>query len=243
MLVHQSQGNRTRNAFTLIELLVVIVVIGVIIAIAAPGLVGTMGGMRVSQAGEMIAGEVSAAQAAAQSINRPIEVRFYKVPSVEDDLNGTAGGSYRGILLLEYYHTGEVDPRTIISGGGGAPVFLSTPLAVVRKPISVLPNGVVISEQQQLSSLFSAGASSTSSSQASIPTIVRRGTGFEPYDLPSSEYHSLVIYPDSTNLNSAGQWFVTVVPEGDLQKAPADLVNFFTVQIDPVNSRLSLYRP
>ena len=88
-------GHRLRNfvfrsaaAFTLIEMLVVIVVIGLLLATAAPSLLGSMNASRVTQAGETIAGFLSNAQSRANGNSRPVEIRFYRVPSDEDAMVG-----------------------------------------------------------------------------------------------------------------------------------------------------------
>jgi len=229
-------------AFTLIEMLIVVVVIGMLLALTAPSLLGLMTSSRVSDAGETIVGTLSEAQSRANSISRPVEIRLYRVKSDLDTVGGGAKSHFRGVLLLEYYQEGELDPR--FSNQSSASTMLKNPLAVIRQSMYSMPEGMAMSENSSLSTLVTELPEPNQGAGKAVETVLRTSTGtFIPYTPPSTEYKSFLMYPETTNLDNTLKWFVTLVPTKDVDKQPNELKNYFTVQIDPVTARISSYRP
>jgi uncharacterized protein (TIGR02596 family) len=70
-----------RRAFSLMELLVVIGVIALLAAVAVPAMGPTVRGLKLGNAGQLIADELAAARQAAVSRGVPVEVRFYLLPA------------------------------------------------------------------------------------------------------------------------------------------------------------------
>ncbi|MEZ0275917.1 MAG: Verru_Chthon cassette protein D [Roseimicrobium sp.] len=232
---------RRAHAFTLIELLVVITVIAILIAVAAPTILGSVGASRLTSGGETLVGLFSEAQARSNSSNRPVEVRLYRVPSEEDQMNDVgAEGFYRGVLFLEYYQPGETDPRTAKLG---TLVQLQKPLAIVRNSMHLLPGGTVMSENDKLSTLIANRPKSQDSTGQAVETILRSGTGYQNYTPPATEYRAFIFYPEGTDLDESAKWHVTVTSQDDCQKAPDEVKNFYTLQVDPLTARLTSYRP
>jgi len=235
------EGAAKKAAFTLIEMMTVIAVIAILLVLAVPSMVGSIGGSRITQSGEAVMGAISAAQSRAQSTNRPIEVRIYRSPTSLDQLQATGqnGGPFRGVLVLEYYQPGEADPRSTT-------VYqkLSKPLAVASQPMTQLPDGVVFSENTELSSMIgNLTTTPAGTTDAQVDSAIRVQGTYQSFTPPGVDYKSFVIYPETTTLNSAGKWFITAVSAEDLNKPPAEVKNFYTVQIDPLSGRATAYRP
>jgi uncharacterized protein (TIGR02596 family) len=232
------QGQGFVPGFTLIELMIVVAVVALLLALVMPGLLGTLGASKLTQAGDRMVGFLSEAQSRAYGQGRPVEVRFYRVPSSEDSMLGApAGGYFRGGLMLEYFQPGETDPRT----GTAA---LARPLAVVRQAMVVMPEGTAMSENSQMSTLL--GVATRPSGQnvaAAVETVMKTTRGYEPFLPLSEEYRSFVLYPETTSLDSESKWHLAVVPEADASRPPTEVSNYYTLLIDPVTTRLSIYRP
>ena len=130
-----SRVAKATAAFTLIEMLTVIAIIVILMVLAVPSMVGSIGGSRITHGGETVMGAFSNAQSKAVGTNRPIEVRIYRAPSSLDSVQhpGQTGGSFRGILILEYYQPGEADPRKSGTSSGGGVTVLTKPLASQEK--------------------------------------------------------------------------------------------------------------
>lgn len=241
MKSHSICGTRNHrepaNGFTLIELMVVVAVVALLLALVMPGLMGTLGASKLTQAGDKMAGFLSEAQSRAYGQGRPVEVRFYRVPSAEDSMQGApAGGFFRGGLMLEYFQPGETDPRT----GTAA---LARPLAVVRQAMVVLPEGTAMSEDAQMSTLLGLATRPSGQNAMVVETVMKTANGYEPFLPLSEEYRSFVLYPETTSLDSESKWHLAVVPETDAARPPAAVTNYYTLLVDPVTTRLSIYRP
>jgi len=224
--------------FTLIEMLAVLGIIGVVAAIATPAVLGVINSTRITQAGDEISGLISQAQQIAVSESRPVEVRFYKMRdmrAVADD----AEARYRGIMIVKYYQAGEPDPR-----GGGIP--LAAPLAVADfGGIYRLPSGIEIANSSQLTSFMDLPENQATGGGAdSAQIFVKRGGAFEVMEMPEAvAYRSFLCLPESTDLNAADTWFVTLLQSAERESGPSELRNFYTIQIEPVTGRLMSYRP
>ncbi len=226
------------KGFTLIELMAVVAVVALLLALVMPGLMGTLGASKLTQAGDKMAGFLSEAQSRAYGQGRPVEVRFYRVPSVDDVMNGAPnGGFFRGGLMLEYFQPGETDPRT----GTAA---LGKPLAVVRQAMVVLPEGTAVSENPQMSTLLGDATKPSDKKGAGlVETVMKTTAGYSNFDPSSEEYRAFVLYPETTSLDSESKWHLAVVPLADAARPPAQVTNYYTLLIDPVTTRLSIYRP
>jgi uncharacterized protein (TIGR02596 family) len=238
---HARSFGARAGAFTLIELLVVITVIAILMALAAPTIIGSVGASRLTSGGETLVGLFSEAQTRANGGNRPVEVRIYRVPSEEDQLSGMEGGGFfRGVVFMEYYQPGELDPRTAKSG---AMVQLQRPLAIVRNSMHTLPSGTVISENPQMSTLIGNRPPSLSGGGQTVEAVLKNGSNYESYSPQATDYRAFVFYPEGTDLDESAKWHLTVTSQDDSQKSPEEVKNFYTLQVDPLTGRLTSYRP
>jgi uncharacterized protein (TIGR02596 family) len=223
---------RTLNGFSLIELLAVVSIIAILVAASASYYQGTMGGLRLATDGTQVESMLSAAQQTASAEGRNVEVRFYKFA----DAQQLGGGRFRSIVLFRYYQAGEADPDP---KGKGTP--LAAPLAVVIGDTHTLAPGIVLTENNSMSSLLG----SKTSPSASVSTKVMTQSGLADWKFPvdGASYHSFVLRPEGTSLDPKEKWFVTVVAARDEEAGAADAKNFYCVQIDPGNGRVTSYRP
>ncbi len=238
----RSAAASKRDGFTLVEMLVVIAVISLLLAVSAPAFLGSITGSRMSQAGDQFAGLLSEAQQRAVATGRPIEIRLYRQATDGVD-SGSGGGYFRSMLVLEYYQQGEHDPRTGTASFGEMKA-LDAPIALARRSLENLPGGYVISENAALSTLITELPESRSSGDTAVKTYVRRGDSFEEYHLPTEDdFRSFIIYPETTSLNIDEKWFFTIVSDLEATNDASKVTNFYTIQIDPFNARMTLYRP
>lgn len=227
-----------RSAFTLVELLIVCAVIALLLIVVLPPLVGTMAAARLTAAGDQVQALLSQAQQIASSEGRPVEVRFYR--HVQPDAPGSTS-SYRTILLLRHYNAGEPSP---VPDENGA--VLDAAITLHQGDSVRLPDGVVISSSATSSTLLTLPAPS---SQAQSATWLLSGGGKTPYTFPvaDSEYRSFIFRPTSTSLPAAGsdRWFITLISDVEESAGVSidNIPNYYCLQIDPVNGRITTYRP
>ncbi len=203
----------SRSAFTLIESLAVVAILAIIVAIATPAMLGAIKATRLTAAGELVTGKLAEAQNLALTFSSDVELRLYKAPQVQL----FEGGSGQFLQIYQWVESdAETDPGT-----GDEP-------AAALKPVGdreQMPEGIIISYDAKFSSIWH------------LEPKVEETTGGD------REYVAIRFRPDgSTDLLEAATWFMTLV---DRESAAAtDLPhNFYTVQIDPVTSKLEIYRP
>lgn len=192
-----------RGGFSLTELLVVIAIFAIAMSFAVPAIGGLTSSLRIAQAGEGIVGQLGIARQRAITRNRTVEVRLYKV-------SGSDFPAYRAVWLVE-------------NGEGTA-----TP---IQRPLR-LPEGIVIGEHQDLSSLVTRG--STNDPQLPFPG----GAG--------TDYLRFHFYPNgSTDLDPATNWFLTLYHARSASDATSASppTNYTTVQIAPKTGSVRVYRP
>jgi uncharacterized protein (TIGR02596 family) len=212
-------GQRRFAAFTIVELLVVLLVLGLIFALAVPSVEPLLKGSRITAGADKLAFDLSAARNHAISKNRPVEVRFLQFV---DSTSPGAQNVYRAYTIGTY----ALDAAAEENSKG----FKFVPIEGTLK----LPQGIVFSSQEQLSSLLYNEKLAKSSHE--YPVDGQTG----------ATYTGFSFRPDgSTNLpKRAGDiWFTTLVLEREDQAAKERPSNFITISIDPHNGLVRRYQP
>ncbi len=205
------------SGFTLIEMLVVLTVIGMLFAFSAPQLFSLLQASSLSSAGSLVRNKLSQAQQMALSKNIDVEVRFFRF---SDELQAQVEDKIRGFQFYKYNEVGK---------------------AVAVSQFYRVQSPVIISTDPKLSTLLQPGTTGRSPVKGISPIPVGVGTQRE-----KSPYLSFRFRPDgSTDLpgkSPAGDtWHITLVKEGSDARGVPD--NFYTIQIDSYNGKISEYRP
>lgn len=227
------------KGFTLLELLVVIGIISILLVMAAPTVLSLIGANRLTATGEQVVSFLSDAQQSASANGTAYEVRFY-----EERLPHSEDVGIRSVLLCRTYQVGEPNPDPHPDRVG---VPLTEPVSIIAGEFFQMPDEVFVSQSASESPLIGNLLSDTSSMP---PLKIIRGDTLQDFTLPSGEgtgkVASFLIRPEGTSLVQGAQWFLTLGEVGEKVRVgddPTSWKNFFCIQIDPVNGRLTSYRP
>ena len=214
---YQERRIEAVRAFSLIEMLIVVSVVGILLAFAAPQLFSLVQSTSLTSEGTAIRNRMSQAQQIALSQNTDVEVRFFKM---KDEGNAEIETAYRAFQFYRYNEYGQLLPVSQF--------FRVRPPIVINEPLSTLVQGG--DEDDKFLS--------PSKGKAPIPVVS---------DLETFEYVSFRFKPDgSTDLpgrsKSGGDtWYITLTKGLPSDSKVPD--NYFTVQLDPFNGRVTSYRP
>ena len=203
-----------RKGFSLIELLAVMAIIVILLAFVAPAALSIVKGNKMTQASEVVGGQLTLARQTALTRNKPVEVRFYQYADSEvpgESITDPSTWHFRAIQAFEVVKTGIV-----------------TPLHEVRQ----LPSGIILDSGSNLSSLLH--SPSPAKGRDPIPRV-----GLD-YRYSTIRFRPDGSVAKSTT--SEG-WFMTLhsLVDGDqLTSPPANLVTF---EIDVFNGALKTFRP
>jgi uncharacterized protein (TIGR02596 family) len=223
---------KLRRAFTLVELLAVMAVIAIVIAFAVPAATQIMRGSQLTQGSQQLADQLSYARQIALARNRAIEVRVYRFSDPEtpgEDVNRPEMGKWRAFQIFEQLENGAMLPVG---------------------PMQRLPRMVVIDGDRYSTLIkhFNGGTPITAAADMTAPELpVEVGTRKVGRNY---QYVTFQFLPDgSTNLPaqvrggaSDDTWHLTLVNLSDENREISG-INFFTVQLDPVNGTLKSFRP
>ena len=220
-----------RSAFTLIELLVVMAILGLLATLVGPSIVSVFQGSALTQGGQMVQDQLTYYRQYAVANNVALEVRFYtfKDPALPNDT-----GHYRGLQAF-----GLTKPTL---GTSGTFTYSKVPIGkALRLPPSIIMDSGAGGATALSPLLYYATQSGGPTAPgATDPQLFDVGKNYS--------YAAYQILPDgSTNLPYAtdGTWsfYITLhlLSFGDgLTKPP---VNYFTVQVDPIDGHIFFYRP
>ena len=210
-----------KGAFTLVELIAVMAIIVILIGIVAPPVVSSLGGSQLTQATQQVMGQFASARQTALSKNRPVEVRLYKYIDA-----GSATAQYRAYQALVFNEDGTYSPSD---------------------RVQKLPPSIIINNTSSLTSFIGAGNQTGGTSSLTETTPA---TGNTLPNLPASyTYIAFQFRPDgSTSLigytsadpNNPKLWYLTLCDQKSTAVPPT---NYSTVEIDPANGDVRLYRP
>lgn len=203
------------RGFSLIEMLVVVSVVGLLLAFAAPQLFSLVQATSLTSEGSFLRNKLSQAQQIALSQNTDVEVRFFKM---QDPGNAETDLAFRGFQFFRYNQYGQLLPVSEF--------FRIKPPIVINEPLSTLVKKSGNDEKYL----------SPSTGKALIPVMS---------DQKTFDYTSFRFRPDgSTDLpgrSGSDTWYITLVKGLPNQASAPD--NYFTVQLDPFNGRVTSYRP
>lgn len=212
---------RKFSAFSLVEMLIVLSVLGILFAVAAPNLFSLMQSSSLTSEGSLIRNKLTQAQQIALSKNADVEVRFYKM---QDPSAAELEEQFRGFQFFQFNAEGQLEPVTQF--------FRIKPPIIISERFSTLLNPS--SNKDRAGEKY--GFISPSEGSADVPI----SGGVENVD-----YVSFRFRPDgSTDLpGRAGgdTWYLTLVQGNDLSTGLP--TNFYIVQVDPFNGRVSVFRP
>jgi uncharacterized protein (TIGR02596 family) len=211
--------------FTLLELLAVIAIIGIFASMLGPVISGITMGSNVTRGGDMVSDAFKTGHMFALSHNKEVEIRFYRYKN-----SRTADPAYRAFQLFEI-----VESQT----DSGSSEWKYVPLIKLQKlpPGTMLledSNGIVYSNLLRESTDPSVlRPDLTKTSMARVP-----GLGTDQYT-----YVRFAFRPDGgTDLTrKRDSYYVTVgldSPGGN-----REVNNFYTVQVNPMDSKVSTLRP
>ena len=209
------------SAFSLVELLVVMVVIAIVATFAVPAVTGIIRGSAMTQTSQILVDQLSLARQLALSKNRAMEVRFYQYADPEQPGEAVATAAtwqYRALQVFEVVESGAAVPAD----------------KVQRFP------GLVIVNPAAVFSTLIAGTGQVAKVPPTKDPELPRGVG------RNYKYVAFRFLQDgSTNLSptQSGGWFLTVHSLNDKVTGSVPPLNFFTVQLNPVNGSTKGFRP
>lgn len=236
MKTSSSVLSSARRAFTLVETLVVVSIIVLILAMTGPTLLRTMQANKLTSAGDSLLGFITEAQQLSATLNTPVEVRFYKYELAP--------------AQFEAFHSYQMFKVTTPTAGTGSSVAFKELFAPLASPVR-LPEGIIIPTDNELCPLldgegFPDQSDDNPTGNSGVPEAsyvalrfmtdgsCRRVTSVAEQN---DQLASLIFQPLNqsyfTIANDVGQ-------EMTVSKLPK---NFFTIQIDPFNSKARTYRP
>jgi uncharacterized protein (TIGR02596 family) len=210
-----------RNGFTLIELLVVVSIMVLVALFVAPAVVGVFRGSNLTQAAQLVSGQLDLARQSAITQNHTVEVFFYQYADPSVPGQNTANSNTWTFQAVQSF---------VISDTGAV-----SPLGKVE----TLPSGIIMDSGPTLSSLFDPAKRTYSTNPTTA--LPRAGKNYA--------YFSMRFYPNgstdlSPTINGVNEpWCLTLhsAQSGDkLAVAPA---NFWTILIDPINGGLAGFHP
>jgi uncharacterized protein (TIGR02596 family) len=226
MSMHPSQN----RAFSLLELLAVIFIIGIVAVFVTPAASTILKGSQLTQAEQILTDQIKLARQMALTKNRSVEVRFirYGDPEVPGETKSDkAKGNFRAVQVFEILES-------------GASVPLDRP--------QLLPQAIIMNAGT-LSTLISDKDQKIQDANSTVDPALPRGINYD------YQYAAFRFLPDgSTNLSSTSGtlWHVTIhnineqataKPGGGVVNQNGLQVNFRTLQVDPVNGALRIFRP
>ncbi len=134
------------RAFSIVELLVVIAIMGILMALTVPSVSSMIENTNVTRGAQLVESQIQLARQLASSKNRPVEVRFIKVPSQASN----------GLSAIQLW---QMDPPAGTSPSQARPLTRA----------EMLPTAICISEDTVTSSRLLATCGLTNSMPSGAP--------------------------------------------------------------------------
>ncbi|XHR27316.1 MAG: Verru_Chthon cassette protein D [Chthoniobacteraceae bacterium] len=203
------------RGFSLLELLIVMGIVGFLSVLVMPRVGGIMQGSSLSQSGLLIEDNLKFANQYARSHQCVVEVRFYQY---KDSSISSSVGTFNAFQLLEMNDSGTYKA-------------LSSVVHMSRSN--------VIMADATYSPLLSGSPITPATGSPSIPGVGLNYT-YERFSfLPNGQTDLLYTNPKGLQQASTQVYFISVAGYPTASQ-PA---NFYTIAVDPVNSKITSYRP
>jgi uncharacterized protein (TIGR02596 family) len=202
-----------KRAFTLVELLSAVAIISLLATAAMPALRGTLDGINISGAADLVGADLAYGRQAAISRNLPVEVRIYEAD------NGS-GLEWRGLALLI---TGS-------AAGTATDEWLSS--------LKTLPGNVIFDTSDNKYSTLIPPSSGTTAPRrntepSSAPRLVR-GKQYTAFTFRPD---------GSTDLPSNNAWCLTMKGRDAKPTSDKPAANFISLVVDPLTGKTLSFQP
>lgn len=228
---------KARRAFSLLELLVVVAVILVLAALAVPAFNSIGRASSLTAGTQAMVGALEQARQTAISRNRPVEVRFYKLPEYAQ-APSAAPSVYRALQL---YLVDSGPNGTLVTNPASRMVKLSSPVIISTntKTSSLMNDSALPEEDKSTKTEWRERSPETSVPSSKLPEFAY-----------NYKYRSFRFRADgSTDLPTrvtntlSKQWFFTLHGQNDKIEGNGVPANFVTIQVDPQTGRTRVFRP
>ncbi len=225
-----------RRAFTLVETLVVVSIIVLILALTGPTLLQTMQGNKLTSAGDSLLGAITEAQQLSSTLSTPVELRFYRYTLAPDS--------------FEAHHAYQMFRVTTPTSGVGGGTTFEELFVALAAPVR-LPQGVIIPLDSELGALLAGdGLPDSSDDKPNGNSGVQDATYVALRFMPDGTCRVVTTVADSDGtlgtlaIKPLNESYFTLCANIGRQLTVATLPkNFYTIQIDPFNSKARTYRP
>lgn len=207
------KGTANLQGFSLVELLLVVAIVGLLSVFAISGFNQTVRGTKIASTAQGVSDALGLARNSALARNRPVQVRFYKLP----DFNANSGDSpqiYRGLQIF---------------------VCDTLSTNALTKPY-LFPDPVVASTDSRKSSLLQ-------QTEVSDSTVTNVGGFRNHRYVAVTFGSDGIIRNASAQLTTTNQWFITVQTKNDLATDATFPNNFATISVNPVTGNTKVYQP
>ena len=236
------------RAFTLVELLVVMAVLVLLAPVVVPSMTTITRGPQLTQAVDVVASTMELGRQVALAKSHQVEFRFYQYETDGAALSGST--AVRAVQLFEYKDDGT-----------------AMPIDKAR----VIPDSVVMTANQNLSSMFTTGTTGglekvwktnddPKDPKVSLAFKTKNGVVGTDYSVFAFRFNR----DGTTSLNPSGvpgtaasggggagkgaptmvPWFVTFYNARDTEPSENEPpANFVTLRVEPLNGAMRVYRP
>ncbi|XHR28894.1 MAG: Verru_Chthon cassette protein D [Chthoniobacteraceae bacterium] len=219
-----------RGGFTLLELLLVMAIVVAVMSTAAPAVRGTLDGVNLTGAEELVEGQLSLARQIAMSRNLPVEVRFYQDTSISSNPWRIVG------MVIPAISTGQSKDEWV-----AAPAML---------PGTVIVDTTAGKDFSTVLTNISADVP-TSANPDPVGPWKSQESNSAPYRVRGKSYIAFRFQPNgSTNLPASADassnqaWSISLKNLKDRStNGVTPAANYIAVVIDPLTGRTLSYRP
>lgn len=209
-------SRKARQGFTLVEILAVITIIALALALGTFSVKNTMRSVDLSASATTLSDTLNLARQTALSSNRPVEVRFYKVPPKDQPVSAPPGSFvYRAVAL---YTAGDNGP-------------------VQTGKLAYLHGNVQLADTQTFGPLLYFNPTAQGPLRSLDPS------GSVKFDYRYFFFHSDGSTSLDSQTPNADSWHSMLYDPQQPPTAGQPPANYITVQVDPATGRSETFQP